>query len=184
MPEGLGPVVSSAQQNMTAFIAERTNMGAEGVDKMLGHPSVQREYTARVKRGWDKREALEDALMEVFSGGMTRPLRIYNGLATDKNVKIVEGKIAGRSDSVTIAETVPDMLELRSLVKDCDDPDRIGRLIAAETAGRNSAEKLRPAALDLLMRRLNHLSLEQDPDAPPVKAPAPSSEELEDLQED
>lgn len=188
MPEGLGPVVTSAQQNMTAFIAQRTNIDRDGVDKMLSHPNVQREFKVRVGQGWDETEALEAALMEVFSGGMTRPLRLYNGMATAENVKILKAKIAGRPDRVTIEEQVPDMLALRELVKDCDDADRIGRLIAAETAGRNGTGKMRMAVVTLLTGALNRITLAQSEDGSPsvqeAAKPKATPEDLEDLQDD
>tara|TARA_R110000824_G_scaffold364689_3_gene553072 strand:+ start:2245 stop:2778 length:534 start_codon:yes stop_codon:yes gene_type:complete len=170
---------TSRNVNMNEFIRTRVNLDRAQIEHMVTHHNVVRNYKRLTKAGHDKTEALEESLNEVFCGGMTRDLRVYKTLATEANVKAIEDYIAGKKTEPTEEElNVPDLLDLKPMLRHAEDIAHLSSLLMAERAGKNAEGKPRGGVIKLLSSKIRELA------TPESEKPKASKADVSDLTKD
>ena len=171
--------VDSQGVNMNEFIRTRLAMSPEQVTKMVTHHGVVREYQARTKQDYPKTTALEEALTEMFCGGLTSTMRVYQTLATQENVDLIESHIKGELMPVEGDLEIPDLIEVKRILHRAEDIALISQMLVAERAGKNAVGTPREAVVKLLSAKIRELATPE-----PAEKPRASKADIEDLASD
>jgi len=163
---------------MTEFIRTRVNLSHDQIERMITHHNVVHRYKFLTSKGHDKTEALEEALNEVFCGGMTRDLRVYRTLANEANVNTLDSFIDGTSGPTDEELSVPDLLDLKPMLRHADDIAHLSALLVAERAGKNAEGKPRGGVVSLLSSKIRELA------TPESEKPRASKADVSDLTKD
>lgn len=163
---------------MADFIRTRVNLSHDQIENMVTHHNVVHRYKFLTGKGHDKTEALEEALNEVFCGGMTRDLRVYKTLANEANVRVIDNFIDGTTEPTDEELSVPDLLDLKPLLRHADDIAHLSSLLVAERAGKNAEGKPRGGVVKLLSSKIRELA------TPESEKPKASRAEVSDLSKD
>ena len=167
--------VDSQSVNMNEFIRTRLALSPDQAKSMVTHHNVVRKYSALLKRDYPKADALEEALTEVFCGGMTRGMRVYKTLATEANVTLLEAYISGERVVTDEELNVPDLIEVKKILRSAEDIASVSEMLVAERAGNNADGKPRKAVVKILSDKIRDLV------APEPRETKASAADVEDL---
>lgn len=152
---------ASLRSNNEAFIRSRT-LSMEQLDTCLSHPEVwmrfERYTTSGRMRGegpMSETDALEEALMDVFAGARTRGFRLFKRYAEEAHVSRLKRIRANHHSAMKVEEYLPDLVGLRARLRQTADLSILANLLAAEQAGRNDENEIRPAAVKMILARID-----------------------------
>ena len=171
-------LVDTKGVNMNEFIRTRPAMSPEQAHRMITHHAVVLNYKKLRKRDYPEVEALEEAITEVFSGGMTRPMRVYKTLATKENVERIEAFIRGERHTSDEDLEVPDLMDLKPMLRRASDIAEISNLLVAERAGKNADGAPRAAVVRLLSDKIRELATPEEERKPKARAKKADIEDL------
>ena len=174
----------SAHANKKEF-AQSRRLTTEQLDSILGNGAVQKRferYTTRGRSGGEgpmgESEALEEAMMDVYVGARSRGLRLYRSYATDVHVKRMKRIMSDTHKGMVVDLFVPDMVDLRSVLRSTSDMGLLSNYLTAEQGGRNETGSSREEAIRAIVARIHSVQT----NAEAVKShDGPSEAELKEV---
>jgi len=156
----------SAHTNNRAYVQGRT-MTTDQLDSALSHPEVWTRFERYTTVGrvhsegpMSETDALEEALMDLYAGARTRGFRLFRQYAQEAHVSRLKRIKANHHGSMKVDEYLPDLVGLRARLRTTHDLSILAHMLTAEQAGRNDENESRPAAIRLILARIDAVTKE------------------------